>query len=114
MRHAVYTLGFDSDDTLILASDLTTLVPVPTVQCLQKRPDIDDVEAIRQRETRSFFRQRLTKMVQRRIAVLRLQLEDGSAHKVEYWYRDVVDLIGWRDEEESRLWWSWQDRDGFF
>jgi hypothetical protein len=79
---------------------------------MEERPETDDGEDVV--ETRRFFRWRLARTVQRRIAVLKLELKGGDVRKIEHWYKDVVDLVGWRDEEESRMSWSWLEKDGFF
>lgn len=42
------------------------------------------------------------------------ELKGGDVRKMEHWYKDVVDLVGWRDEDESRMSWSWREKDGFF
>ena len=112
LRRAIKTLDFESDDMIILASDLTSLVPVPPTQGSRERLERDDDED--DLSSQKFFRERLSRTVQRRITFLKLELTNGNARRVEHWYRDVVDLLGWRDEAESRLLWSWQERDGFF
>lgn len=112
LRRAIKTLDFESDDMIILASDLTSLVPVPPTQGSRERLERDDDED--DLSSQKFFRERLSRTVQRRITFLKLELKGGNAWRVEHWYRDVVDLVGWRDEAESRLLWSWQKRDGFF
>jgi hypothetical protein len=65
-------------------------------------------------ETRKFFRDRLASTVQRQITRLRLEGKFGNVLRIEHWYRDVVDLVGWRDDEEARQSWSWLENDGFF
>ena len=52
--------------------------------------------------------------MQRRIAWLQLEAKHGSVRKIEDWYREVVDSIGWRDEDEEQLPWSWKDKNNFF
>jgi hypothetical protein len=101
LRRVIRTLNFSFDDAILLASDLTTLVPVPG----------DDVADL---ETCMFFRRRLARTVWGRVESLRLELRVGDALKIEHWYKDVVDLVGWLDEYEARMPWSWLERDGFF
>jgi hypothetical protein len=97
----IRTLDFSFDDAVILASDLTTLVPVP-------RGGLDDIE------TCMFFRRRIARTVWRRLESLRRELRVGDALNIEHWYKDVVDLVGWLDEHEARMSWSWLENDGFF
>lgn len=101
LRRVIRTLEFSPDDAILLASDLTTLVPVP-------RDGIDDIEAC------MFFRRRIARTVWRRVELLRRELRVGDGIKIEHWYKDVVDLVGWRDEDEARMPWSWLENDGFF
>jgi hypothetical protein len=101
LRRVVRTLDFSFDDAILLASDLTTLVPVPG-------DDIADLE------TCMFFRRRLARTVWRRVESLRLEQRVGDGLRIEHWYKDVVDLVGWRDEDEARMPWSWLEHDGFF
>jgi len=112
LRRTIRKLDFDFDDAIMLASDLTSLVPVPPLPSSQETPETNDVGDIL--ETRKWFRSRLAKTVRRRIAVLRNELRVGDALKIEHWYKDVVDLVGWRDEDEARMMWSWLVNDGFF
>jgi hypothetical protein len=112
LRRAIWTLDFDPDDMTILASDLTSLVPMPSLPSSQDRPESDDDDE--SLGVQKFFRERLARMVQRQMTFLKLELKNGNARKIEHWYRDVVDLVGWRDEAESRLLWSWQENGGFF
>lgn len=112
LRRAVRMLDFDFDDAIMLASDLTSLVPVPPSPGSQEMPETDDVGDIF--ETRKWFRSRLARTVRRRVESLRHELRVGDALKVEHWYKDVVDLVGWRDEHEARMSWSWLENDGFF
>jgi hypothetical protein len=114
LRRAIWTLDFDPGDMTILASDLTSLVPMPSMLNSLDRPEMNDDEESLGIQTKSFFRECLARMVQRRLTFLRLELKNGNARKVENWYRDVVDLVGWRDEAEPRLLWSWQEDGGFF
>jgi hypothetical protein len=101
LRRVVRTLDFSFDDAILLASDLTILVPVPG-------DDIADLE------TCMFFRRRLARTVWRRVESLRLEQRVGDGLRIEHWYKDVVDLVGWRDEDEARMPWSWLEHDGFF
>lgn len=71
----------------------------------------DDVADL---ETCMFFRKRLARTVWCRVETLRRELRVGDALKVEHWYKDVVDLVGWLDELEARMSWSWLENDGFF
>jgi hypothetical protein len=101
LRRVVRTLDFSFDDAILLASDLTTLVPVPG-------------DSVADSETCMFFRKRLARTVWHRVESLRLELRVGNALKIEHWYKDVVDLVGWLDELEARMSWSWLEHDGFF
>jgi hypothetical protein len=112
LRRAIRILDFDADDTIMLASDLTSLVPMPKLQNPQERSEMEGNEDVL--ETRKFFRDRLASTVQRRITHSKLEAKFGNVLRVEHWYRDVVDLVGWRDEDEARLPWSWLENDGFF
>jgi hypothetical protein len=112
LRRAIRKLDFNFDDAIMLASDLTSLVPVPPMPGSQGTPGMDNVADVF--ETRKWFRSRLAKTVRRRIAVLRNELRVGDALKIEHWYKDVVDLVGRRDEDEARMVWSWLVNDGFF
>jgi hypothetical protein len=112
LRRAIRTLDFDADDTIMLASDLTSLVPMPTLQSPQARSVMEGTGDVL--ETRKFFRSCLASTVQRQITHLKLEAKFGNVLRVEHWYRDVVDLVGWRDEEEARQSWSWLENDGFF
>jgi hypothetical protein len=112
VRRAIRTLSFDADDTIMLASDLTSLVPMPSLQSPQESSEMEGAEDVL--ETRKFFRDRLASTVQRQITRLRLEGKLGNVLRIEHWYRDVVDLVGWRDEEEARQSWSWLENDGFF
>lgn len=112
LRRAIWTLEFDPDDMTILASDLTSIVPMPSLPSSLDIPETDnDEESL---GVQKFFRERLARMVQRQMTFLKLELNNGNARKIEHWYRDVVDLVGRRDEAESRLLWSWQENGGFF
>jgi hypothetical protein len=112
VRRAIRTLSFDADDTIMLASDLTSLVPMPTLQSPQARSETEDAGDVL--ETRKFFRDRLSSTVQRQITHLKLEAKFGDVLRIEHWYRDVVDLVGWRDEDEAQQPWSWLENDGFF
>ncbi|KAM0705737.1 hypothetical protein Q7P35_007097 [Cladosporium inversicolor] len=112
LRRAIKKLNFGFDDLIMLASDLTSIVPVPSLPDSQKGPEEDDV--VNDLETHRFFRKRPARTVRRRVEFLRDELRVGDALRIEHWYKDVVDLVGWRDEDESRTSWSWLERDGFF
>lgn len=112
LRRAIKKLNFGFDDLIMLASDLTSIVPVPSLPGSQKRPDEDNEKEYV--ETCKFFRRRLAKTVRRQTESLRRDLRVGDALRIEHWYKDVVDLVGWRDEDESRMSWSWLERGGFF
>jgi hypothetical protein len=112
VRRAIRTLSFDTDDAIMLASDLTSLVPMPTLQSPQARSETEDAGDVL--ETRKFFRDRLSSTVQRQITHLKLEAKFGDVLRIEHWYRDVVDLVGWRDEDEAQQPWSWLENDGFF
>jgi hypothetical protein len=101
LGRVIRTLDFSFDDAIVLASDLTTLVPVP-------RDSLDHIEAC------MFFRRRIARTMWCRIEALRRELRVGDGLKIEHWYKDVVDLVGWRDEDEARMPWSWLENDGFF
>ena len=108
LRRAARKLDFDLNDKIMLASDLISLVPMPSLPDSQETPETDNGE------DRKFFRERLARVVQRRIKFLRGELRVGDGRRIEHWYRDVVELVGWRDEEESRMSWCWRKKDGFF
>lgn len=112
LRRAIKTLNLGFDDGIMLASDLTSIVPVPSLSGSQEKPEgYDENDLV---ETHEFFRRRLARTVRRRIEFLRGELRVGDALKIEHWYKDVVDLVGWRDEDESIISWSWLEKDGFF
>lgn len=112
LRRAIRRLNFDAGNMIMLASDLTTLVPMPTLRKTEAMPGMDRVEDIQGNQ--SFFRDRLARTVHRQIILLKLEAQDGHAREIELWYRDVVDLVGWRDEEEARQPWSWREKEVFF
>ena len=112
LRRAVHRLDFDFNDMIMIFSDLTSLVPVTPESSSRERPETDDVVNIF--ETHEFFRWRLAKTVHKRLESLGRELKGGDVRKIEHWYKDVVDLVGWRDEDESRMSWSWREKDGFF
>ncbi|GAB7328131.1 hypothetical protein MBLNU13_g00162t1 [Cladosporium sp. NU13] len=115
LRRAVHRLEFDFIDTIMISSDLTSVVhvpPLPSVQELQEMQEADDLANVF--KTHEFFRWRLAKTVHNRLESLRRELRVGDVRKIEHWYRDVVDLVGWRDEDEARMSWSWLENDGFF
>ena len=92
LRRAIWTLEFDPDDMTILASDLTSIVPMPSLPSSLDIPETDnDEESL---GVQKFFRERLARMVQRQMTFLKLELKNGNAQKIEHWYRDVVDLVG--------------------
>lgn len=115
LRRATRTLEFDFNDAIMLASDLTSVVhvpPFPSLQGLQEVEEADDVVNVF--ETHESFRWRLAKTVHNRLESLERELRVGDVRKIEHWYKEVVDLVGWRDEDESRMPWSWLENDGFF
>jgi hypothetical protein len=115
LRRAVHTLEFDFNDTIMISSDLTSVVHVPPLPSLEELPEMEEAdELVDVFETHEFFRWRLAKTVHNRLESLRRELRIGDVRKIEHWYRNVVDLVGWRDEEESRMSWSWLENDGFF
>jgi hypothetical protein len=101
LRRVIRTLDFNFDDAILLASDLTTLVPV-------QRDGSDVIEKC------MFFRRRLARTVWCRVESLRRELRVGDALKIEHWYKDVVNLVGWLDEHEARMSWSWLENGGLF
>lgn len=111
LRRKIRELDFSMDDEILIASDLTTLVPTAA---WEDRQDLELVSIDGNPDYRTFFRNRLSKRVQRRLAYLKLHYRGGSVREIEHWYRDVVALIGWRDQEEAQLPWSWRRRNGFF
>jgi hypothetical protein len=99
----------------MISSDLTSVVHVPPLPSLEELPEMEEAdELVDVFETHEFFRWRLAKTVHNRLESLRRELRIGDVRKIEHWYRNVVDLVGWRDEEESRMSWSWLENDGFF
>lgn len=108
LRRRVNSVDFDSEDMLMVKSDLTTLVPVSQqggAGGSQTRVPVADHD---------FFRERLARLVHRRLATLRLEGREGSYRALEDWYSEVVDLIGWSDQSEADLEWGWRKNDGFF
>lgn len=108
LRRRVNSLDFESDEMVILRSDLTTLVPLP-------RQGVKGANPIRNPEIDyQFFRERLARLVHRRLALLKLEARAGSVRALEDWYTEVADLIGWRDQSEEDMAWGWRENDGFF
>lgn len=107
----VRELDFDDDEIVLMASDLTTLVPVAPWEDPRKMEMASHDEIA---SPRVFYRDRISKRLQRRLAWLKLHYRGGSVREIEHWYRDVVSLIGWRDKEEAELPWSWRRKNGFF
>lgn len=112
VRRAVHRLDFDFNDTIMIFSDLTSLMPVTPGPSSRERPETDDVVDIF--KTHEFFRWRLAKTVHNRLESLRRDLRGGDVRKIEHWYKDVIELVGWRDEDESRMSWGWMEKDEFF
>lgn len=111
LRRRIRELDFGMDDEILIASDLTTLVPTAE---WERHQGEELVSIAGTPEYRAFFRDRLSRRVQRRLAYLRLHYRGGSVREIEHWYRDVVALVGWRDQAEAQLPWSWRRRNGFF
>jgi hypothetical protein len=115
----IRSLDFDVAEMVLVASDMTTCMQVPRAQfwgdrAYLKVDDVDFLELTYEKHCQEDFRARLSWRVQRRIAWLQLEAKHGSVRKIEDWYREVVDSIGWRDEDEEQLPWSWKDKNNFF
>lgn len=114
----VLKLDFDIVEMVLVASDMTTCMQVPHAQFWKNRAHlpvgVDFVELAYEKHCQEYFRARLSWRVQRRIAWLQLEAKYGSVRKIEDWYREVVNSIGWRDEDEEQLPWSWRDKNNFF
>lgn len=108
LRRRVNSLDFDSEDMLMVKSDLTTLVLVP------QQGDAGGSQTGLLVADHDFFRERLARPVHRCLAILRLVGREGSYRALEDWYSEVVDLIGWRDQSEAELEWGWRKNHGFF
>jgi hypothetical protein len=109
----ITSLDFDVAEMVLVASDTTTCMQVPPAQFWGDRAhlkvDVDFLELAYEKHCQEYFRARLSKRVHRRIAWLQHQARYGSVRKIEDWYREVVDVIGWRDEDEEQLPWSWRE-----
>lgn len=114
LRQKIPNLDFETDERILVASDLTSCVPLPKPRkpLPGERPDPEEqriaVEQVR------YFRGRLAKRVHRRIALLKLQGRGGSVRQLEDWYREVGDVVGWRELDEAAMEWGWRQSDGFF
>lgn len=111
VRRKMRTLDLEHAEMTKIASDLTTLVPLPQAQDAQMQGHsnvaIDEQEAL-------FFRDRIARVTHRRLAWLRLHGKEGSVRSIEDWYREAAQLVGYRDQEEADLPWSWQENEGYF
>jgi len=116
LRRKIPSLDFDKTEMVLVASDMTTCMQSPLVQVSAEKAhvDVDLIELAYQKHCQKYFRARLSRRIQCRIARLKLQARHGSVRKTEDWYREVVGVIGWRDEDEARLSWSWRANDHFF
>jgi hypothetical protein len=118
--HKVLSLDFDITEMVLVACDMTTCMQVPPVQFwgdrayLKLKADVDFLGLAYEKHCQEYFRTRLARRVHRRIAWLQLEARHGSVRKIEDWYREVVDAIGWRDEDEEQLPWSWREKGDFF
>jgi hypothetical protein len=116
----VLSLDFDIAEMVLVASDMTTCMQVPPVQFwgdlahLKLKADVDFLGLAYERHCQEYFRVRLARRVHRRIAWLQLEGRYGSVRKIEDWYRELVDAIGWRDEDEEQLPWNWREEGDSF
>jgi hypothetical protein len=111
LHRRVFELDFSNAEMIIVASDMTTCMQVPLVQFWGDvaHVDVDLIELAYQQQCQKYFRARLSRRVEHRTTWLKLQSRHGSAREIEDWYREVVGLIGWRDEAEACLPWSWRE-----
>lgn len=114
VRRRIRALDFAPEEKILLASDLTTLVPIPAEPSSTRIMNVGDSAITQTEDQNRFFRERLAKIVHQRMTLLRLEVRHGSVRAIEDWYREVVDLVGWRDQEEEELPWSWRENDGRF
>lgn len=70
--------------------------------------NVDLIELAYQKHCQEYFRARLSRRIQDRITWLELQARYESVRKIEDWYREVVGVVGWRDEFEAQLPWRWR------
>jgi hypothetical protein len=112
LRRRIRELDFGDDDKIMLAFDLSNTLKITPLRFLEGPPDFEAIEA--DLAMRTPFRERLARIVLRRIAFLELQSEVASVITIEHWYSDVVALIGWRDDEEYQLSWRTRRNHGFF
>lgn len=114
VRRKIAGLDFDEDEKILVASDFTSCAPTlpPRKPLPGERPD--RAKQLAMLDVIRGFRSRLASRVHRRIAFLELQGRMGSVIRIEHWYREVCDVVGWRDDEEMQMHWSWRENDGFF
>ena len=109
----ITSLDFDVTEMVLVASDMTTCMQVPPAQFWGDRAhlkvDVDFLELAYEKHCQEYFRARLSRRVERRIERLKEQARYGSVREIEDWYREVVGVIGWRDEAEACLPWSWRE-----
>ena len=109
----IISLDFDVAEMVLVASDMTTCMQVPPAQFWGDRAhlkvDVDFLELAYEKHCQEYFRARLSKRVECRIAWLKERARHGSVRKIEDWYREVVGVIGWRDKTEACLPWSWRE-----
>jgi hypothetical protein len=109
----IVSLDFDVAEMVLVASDMTTCMQVPPAQFWGDRAhlkvDVDFLELAYEKHCQEYFRARLSRRVKRRIERLKEQARYGSVREMEDWYREVVGVIGWRDEAEACLPWSWRE-----
>jgi hypothetical protein len=117
LRRKICSLDFDVAEMVLVASDMMTCMQVPPVHFwgdrAHLRVNVDLIELAYEKYCQEYYRERLSRRFQCRIKWLERQARYGSARKIEDWYREVVDAIGWRDEEEARLPWGWRERDNY-
>jgi hypothetical protein len=104
-------LDFDIEAMAVVASDMTTCLQVPLVQFWgdSAHVNVDLFDQAYKKHCQKYFRARLSRRVDHRVTWLKLRSRHGSAREIEDWYREVVGLIGWRDEREACLPWSWRE-----
>jgi hypothetical protein len=115
LQRKLSSLDFDAKAMAVVASDMTTCLQVPLVQFWgdSAHVNVDLFDQAYQKHCQKYFRARLSRRVDHRVTWLKFRSRYGSAREIEDWYREVVGLIGWCDEAEACLPWSWRANDNW-